>query len=229
MKKTLFATVLALATSVSTIISAQSLRAPPVDEGPTSQSFSAFRDQLLKAIERRDVEYVVRQASKDIHLSFGGTAGRDALREKLTVNPDNLSDEYRHLASKMRAENWAELEKTLRLGGRFQENGTVFVAPYTWSVDLPETADPFETYFVTGDRVALRSQPTLTSPVITRLSYDIVTLLEEGEGTPFQRVRLVNGTTGYTHGDYLRSAVDYRAFFAYKNGSWQMTVFIAGD
>ena len=136
---------------------------------------------------------------------------------------------YRDKASEIRESNWANLESTLRLGGRFQGDGTEFFAPYTWTVDLPESSDPFETYFVIGDRVALRDRPIQYGEIIARLSYDIVRLLEGGEGTPYREVELASGITGFVHNQYLRSSVDYRAIFVFDEGRWQMTVFIAGD
>ncbi|MEY8098296.1 SH3 domain-containing protein [Falsihalocynthiibacter sp. S25ZX9] len=230
MMKALLAATLGLVLMMPSSISAQTLRALPVDEGASNQSFSSFRSDLLQAIERRDADYVVSQASSEIELSFGGASGHEDFRKLLTVGPNNLAEDYRHLAPQMRAEYWANLETTLRLGGRFQEGGDVFVAPYTWSVDLPEYADPFETYFVTGDGVALRGGPSKSGEVISRLSYDIVTMMDLGEvSAPYLKIRLNDDTTGFAHSDYLRSSVGYRAFFTSENGQWKMTTFIAGD
>lgn len=230
MMKILLSVALGSILMMPTSIFAQTLRALPVDEGASNHSFSSFRKNLLRAIERRDVDYVVSQASSEIELSFGGAFGHEDFRNFLTVDPNSLTEEYRHLAPQMRAENWANLESALRLGGRFQESGDVFVAPYTWTVDLPEYADPFETYFVTGDGVALRDRPSKSGDVISRLSYDIVTLLGSDEGgVPYRKIRLQNGTTGFAHSDFLRSSVGYRVFFASDNGQWKMTMFLAGD
>jgi hypothetical protein len=229
MLKTLSALALVFIFLAPTASWAQVLRARPFDEGPTNQRFSSFRENLLQAIRIRDVDFVVSQASSEIELSFGGAAGREAFRDFLTVDPQSLSEGYRHLAPKIREENWANLESTLRLGGRFEEGGNVFVAPYTWVVELPESADPFETHFVTGDGVALRSQPSQSGEVITRLSYDIVTMLDYDDSKTYQKIRLIDGTTGFAHSDYLRSSVGYRAFFTSDNGQWKMTMFIAGD
>ena len=140
MRKIFFAAILASIAMTPAGVLAQTLRALPFDEGPSNQSFSNYRDNLLKAIESRDVDYIVSQASSDVHLSFGGMEGRDALRDLLTVDPQNLSEEYRHLAPQIREKYWADLESTLRLGGRFEsEVGNVFLAPYI--LDCRSTGD----------------------------------------------------------------------------------------
>ncbi len=72
MKKILFAAIIASIAMTPAGVLAQTLRASPFDEGPSNKSFSNYRDNLLKAIESRDVDYIVSQASSDVHLSFGG-------------------------------------------------------------------------------------------------------------------------------------------------------------
>ena len=53
--------------------------------------------------------------------------------------------------------------------------------------------------------------------------------VDEAPGTGFTEIRLANGRQGYVHKDYLRSQIDYRAFFSNQSGRWLMTTVIAGD
>jgi len=104
-------------------------KALPVDEASKDPSLVDFRARLLDAIVRRDVDYVVAQASSDIHLSFGGHAGREDFRNFLTLTEDDLADEYKHTAKAQREAYWDDLEEVLRMGGRFTAPDK-FAAPY---------------------------------------------------------------------------------------------------
>ena len=211
------------------VAGAQVLRAVPVDEGPRDPSFQAYRTAFLDAVVRRDIDAILSLTSEDVHLSFGGYAGHADFREKLTVSPERISEEYQHEIPRMRAEYWAALEDVLRMGGRFEDDGSAFSAPYTDTVRPPDDMDPYATYFVIGQRVALRDRPIRWGKLIDRLDHDIVTVLEGGEGTAFRKVRLADGREGFVHGDYLRSQVGYRASFRKDGGVWKLERFIAGD
>lgn len=207
---------------------AQTLRAPPVDEAAQNPGFLAYRAALIDAVVRRDIDAVLTLSDREIHLSFGGHAGHDDFRELLEVDPDLLSEEYKHEAPRMRAENWAALETVLRMGGKFTDAET-FAAPYTWTFDLPGDVDGYLAHMVTGSGVALRDRPIRFGKVVARLDHDVVQLREWAVGTSYAKVELMDGTVGYVHGDYLRAHIDYRAIFVHDDGNWLMTTFIAGD
>lgn len=210
-------------------VEAQTLRALPIDEGANDAVFRIYRNAFLDSVVRRDIDAILGMTSERVHLSFGGHAGHADFRENLTVSPERISEEYQHEIPRMRAEYWGALEDVLRMGGRFAENRTAFYAPYTDTVRPPEDYDPFSTYFITGQRVAMRDRPIRWGTLIDRLDYDIVTVLEGGEGTRYRKVRLADGRIGFVHSDYLRSQVDYRAEFRLEDGGWKLTRFIAGD
>jgi hypothetical protein len=42
-------------------------------------------------------------------------------------------------------------------------------------------------------------------------------------------VTLADGRSGYIHSRFVRSPVDYRAYFARKDGRWRMVMLLAGD
>ena len=207
---------------------AEERKALPVDEAGKDAAFAAFRDKLVDAVARRDVETVVARASADIQLSFGGHAGRKDFRDFLTISEDDLADEYKHEAASRREGYWDALEQVLRMGGRFTKPDT-FEAPYTWTVVLKADDDPFATYFVIGADVPLRDRPSGFGKVAATLSHDIVTRIDGGEGTSFLKVKRADGVTGFVDKAQLRSPVDHRAIFEKRDGSWLMVTFIAGD
>ncbi|WP_417675071.1 hypothetical protein [Roseibium sp.] len=203
-------------------------KALPVDEASQVQGFETYRSDLLKAIARRDVEAVVASAAPDIELSFGGDAGHDALRSFLTVSEDDLADEYKDQAAGMREGYWDALEEVLRLGGK-ADGPDAFDVPYTWTVELGENDDPFTTYFVIDRDVPMRDRPNRHGAVEKVLAYDIVEVIDGGEGTSFHKVRLETGETGFVDKVHLRSAIDYRARFERRPEGWKMVFFLAGD
>jgi hypothetical protein len=203
-------------------------KAEPVDEAEQDQSFLIFRDALLAAVVKRDIETILAMSAEDIVLSFGGSDGRDAFRDFLEVDPNDFGADQKYEAPAMRERNWADLETVLRMGGVFNEQGD-FVAPYTWAAEHPEEADPFEVMFVTGSGVALRERPIRFGDVLGRLDYDVVTFRNWVSGTSFVEIEKADGVVGFVHRDFVRFLVDYRAFFSKTDGNWKMTRFIAGD
>jgi hypothetical protein len=206
---------------------AQNLVASPVDEASNDLSFLEYRTALIAAVEARDTEAVIALSDADISLSYGGDAGHAAFRDFLNVPIEKLSEDYKSKAEDLREEYWNELETVLKMGGRFQNDS--FAAPYTWSAAYPKDADPYEVYFITGENVMLRAENNSTGRIISRLSYNVVTVPRWNPETDYQAIKLPNGQEGYLSSKYLRSLIDYRAFFGKFEGKWLMTVFIAGD
>ncbi len=204
-------------------------KALPVDEAVSDASLLAFRNGLLQAIGRRDVEYVVKSATSDIHLSFGGHAGRNDFRNFLDIsNRDYLTAELQRQAETNVEKYWNALEQVLRLGGQFK-TPDVFEAPYTWTFKLSDGSDPFSTYFVIKKDALLRDQPSKTGTIVHNLSYDIVTKVAGKQEAGFMQVKLASGQQGFVLVDNLRSRVDYRAIMGRVDGKWYITTFIAGD
>ena len=206
---------------------AQNMVAWPVDEAAKDPSFLAYRNAMLKIVKAQNTEAFLKLVDPDIHLSFGGDVGHEAMRRSLNISANDLSEEYKSQAAELRDEYWGEIGKVLKLGGRFDEGA--FVAPYTWQSKIPEGADAYHTYFITGSNVLMRTTPNAGAPIITSLSYNIVYNNNWQEDADFQAIRLPGGKKGYLSSQYLRSSLDYRALFIKTKGKWQMVMFIAGD
>lgn len=212
----------------ATAASANEHKAYPVDEAQRDGSFVEFREKLLEAVVQRDANRVVSYSTKKINLSYGGHFGHKEFRKFLTLSEDDLSDEYKHEAAKRREGYWNSLEEVLRMGGKFTR-ANIFEAPYTWTVKLNETQDPFSTYFVVSKDVPVRNRPSKYGTVMSTLDYDIVTSMNGGEGTGFIKVKLPGRDAGFVKKSDLRSSVDFRAIFRKRNGRWLMDTFISGD
>ncbi|PHN07215.1 hypothetical protein CRP01_08315 [Flavilitoribacter nigricans DSM 23189 = NBRC 102662] len=202
----------------------------PVDEAPKDTAFFIFRQQLIDAIDRRDVFALMDVIHPDIKVSFGGEGGvADFVSTWELETPDKAQN----------SRVWSILKRVLVNGGIFENGGKTFIAPYIYAV-WPDAHDAFEHVAITGSGVRLRSAPNLQSQTLTMVSYDVVKRLETtpkeetigGETHPWEKVQLLGeeGKEGYIYGKYIASSIDYRAAFERQpDGKWLMNFLVAGD
>jgi hypothetical protein len=189
---------------------------PPVDEAPRDPSFSAFRQDLLDIVRRKDAGALLAVVDPAIRTTFGSGGGRDDLERRW-----NASDP----GSKL----WSELEWVLSHGGSFRGEGAnrIFWAPYIYS-EWPESVDPFTHVAVVGSDIALRAEPRPRAGIVERLGHEMVRPFSDARDG-WRQVETAAGHRGWIETRFLRSSIDYRAGFARRNGSWKMIVFVAGD
>jgi hypothetical protein len=203
---------------------AKHLTYPPFDEAAQDPSFTSYRDRLIAAVERRDAEAVALMASPDIKLSFGGDAGRAQLIQDLK---DEADGEWR----------WQTLERVLKEGGAFRDN--LFIAPWSFLYEPPETLDIYSVALVGGTNVRLRAAPSTEASVIRALTYEVVEMppydatredvMTDASGREWRRMRTTHGEEGWIASSYLRFLLDFRAGFEKTAKGWQMVFFLAGD
>lgn len=187
----------------------------PVDEAATCPGFEGFRRDLLAAIRRRDEAALLRAVSPTVRLSFGAPSSVDEFRQ-LWLSPRPVGD------------IWEKLGRVLELGGKC-ENDT-FIAPYVYAHWPNVEFDAFYYQAVIGDRVRLRAAPAVDAGVVAELSYDIVRTRDGAEWeAPWQPVETHDGRRGFVSRRYVRSPIDYRAYFSRTGGRWLMITFVAGD
>jgi hypothetical protein len=192
--------------------SVQGPKLQPVDRAGEDPSLAAFRDELLAAVRRRDVDAVVAMADPKIRTSFGDGGGAADFRRMLQ-KPGVFED----------------LEQLLTLGGSFvgEGEGRSFWAPYVYSA-WPEAHDAFESLAVIGKDVPLRESKDPSSPTIATLDHDIVTIVSPAASDPRQ-VKTADGKTGWVEEKHLYSPIGYRAGFIKSTGQWKMNALVAGD
>jgi hypothetical protein len=187
----------------------------PVDEAASQPDFFTFRAHLQTAIAKRDVQAVLDVLDPNIKNSFGGDGGIAEFKEMWRINePDS--------------ELWAELGTVLALGGTFGSADS-FTAPYTFS-KWPDQFDAFEHLAVIGTNVRVRSAPNLTASVIATASHAIVQsdpAAPQADG--WESIKLKDGRKGYIGSQFVRSPIDYRAYFSKSGGRWRLITFVAGD
>lgn len=184
----------------------------PVDDAPSTPDFLQYRTRLQMAAERRDVDAVIEASDPGIRLGFSDTSeGTKALRMLLSEQPAL----------------WNELRLVLAKGGSFPMP-TAFAAPYVYS-NWPDRFDAFECVAVIGTNVHVRVAPRRDAQVIASVSHPIVRLLAKSDDNMWAHVQLGDGRTGYIWDAFVRSPVNYRAFFNLIDGRWRMTAFLEGD
>lgn len=207
---------------------AQSFR--PFDEGTRDPSFAAFRRQLIRIVEARNLPALRRHFHREIRTSFGGGQGPAAAAKAMQDDPAR----------------WQILARLLRRGGRFErtkwqcrtKDGSRpcvlpgFIAPYTYYAMPPKGRDAHEIMVITGAGVNVRAAPNRKAKVVARLSHRIVTLPKKPSAKRSEtwvQIELPRGRTGFVSRRFAVSPIDYRAGFVKEDGRWQMTFFLAGD
>lgn len=202
---------------------------PPEDQALSDPSLVAFRDDLLAKVIVRDTEAVVAAACPDIYISHGSESGPEAFRKILTVSPKTLTEDNSDQVEVLREAYWSALEDTLSQPGYFDDLGE-FWMPHQWQITLPASLDPQMAFFVTGEDVTLRRQPSRVGPIANLISYEVVLVPQYQDGAEYQLVRLTDGALGYMHSDFLWSMTGYRAALVQsETGDWQLCTFVTGD
>lgn len=181
----------------------------PVDETSQNPEYLSFRDELLKKIDERDMNYLKAHVDPDI-LWSGMERGADLL------------EMFWH------EEEWLELKRVLELGGKFDDplEPSHFAAPYV-TLLFPDTFDAFEYVVALKGDVKVYAERNERSDVLDVLDYEIVkAAYEDGDWTPVTTPR---GVKGYVKSKETRSPLNYRASFAVENGVWSLVAFVAGD
>lgn len=189
-------------------------RLPPVDHCASDPSFVEFREDLRRAIARKDLDHLLAVLADDALVDLGGGTGRAAFMEAWQLDRPDTSTV------------WQELGEVLRLGCfRDPEQGN-------WSPSMfisGDIDDPFGTALVIRPGATLHHAPDAASPVVATLEWDLVSIVEWNGEDPWQRVQLADGVEGYARTSDLRSPADYRAGFQRVDGRWRITAFVAGD
>ncbi len=190
-------------------------RRPPIDPCAADASFVAFRDDLVRAIARRDDGHVLSVVADDIVVNFGGGAG-----------PADFSEAWR-LERPETSPLWDELGIVLGLGCAREEDGSLW-APSLYR-QLDDQEDPFSAGIAVRPGTRLHAAPDSGSPALATLDWDVVTIQSDDGADDWLAVALSDGRRGYVEAAAVRRPVDYRAGFAKVDGRWRMIVFVAGD
>lgn len=189
--------------------------APPVDEAADDPSLLAFRDALLDAVRRRDIDQVVAWAEPNIRLSADGAGGRAALRRMLGDEAEG-------------PKVWQDLETALDLGGVFQR-WDEFCTPYfSCRPPVPDcNCTSYDIVIIVAEDAHAFLEPDPQSLLVAELGYDVLRILELYRHWAF--VELPEGGNGFVRRADFRMIVDYRVHLRQRDGEWWLEGFLAGD
>lgn len=200
----------------------------PIDQASLNPHFLTFRDSLVRALEEEDTQFLLDHIGNKIAMSF------DMEQDKSEFIANwNLDD------TTTTSSIWKVLMETVQTGGLFSSSEfNFFICPYTFLLDVE---DPYMQKAIVGTEVRIRDRPGLGSTVLGSLNYEVVetlplnpddSLVEEtigGETHSWEKVKTSRGIIGYVYGKFLKSPLDFRAFFTFQQDKWILTTFVAGD
>lgn len=185
---------------------------PFADEARLDPGFETFRSRLLLLIQKGNFHEIRRNISPYVTVDDAVFGLKELERAWHT---------QRSPAAFLRA-----LELVLRLGGRFQDSRSVFVAPYVWT-DFPD-AEVSPSYVVVVRRpTLLLDAPRVGAKTLAVLS-DEVAEYEYTKSRGWLKLDLVDGRSGFVQATNIRQPNDYRAVFKRVDGRWVLTEFAAG-
>ncbi len=197
----------------------EALQIKPVDEAAKDPTFFVFRAKLIQAIARRDTAYLLSVIASDCSNGVDTKPGIPTFIEQWKpAAPDS--------------EIWSELGKALSMGGKFEDGGKRFTAPYV-SACFPHGLDGLENSVIVGEKVRLRKLPSKDAEIVGTLSWNIVKVSmgrdPDDQAKEWTQVTTFDGRTGYVLSNYVMSpAADWSAYFEYRSGKWVLTSLNAG-
>ncbi len=166
------------------------------------------------AIAGRDAEALATLATEDVLLDFGGGAGREELRTRLS--------------GAQGPELWHELDAATGLGCAYVDDE--LVQPWLFAQDLGDV-DPYDALVAAGPAVPIYAGNKARGHRAGWLNWQLVIpLVLPPAPAGYRRVSVINvRREGLVQADQLRSVIGYRLVAARQGGAWRIRAFVAGD
>jgi hypothetical protein len=200
-------------------------KAYPRDDAKTDRGLAEVRAQLRRAIARRDPALLLPVLAPRVTGDHEKSVARDAVLAEMAKWRRSQRNEF-----------WRDLKDAVDLGFAMSKGRRYAYAPYlfvTRDSDEQELA-------ITGAHVNVHQRPGLDSPVIARLSYDIVkpdTDADSGErsvdigGERYSWVPIITpaGASGWVPAKYARYATGPTFIFEWMGRDWKLISFVIED
>ena len=217
-------------------------KVPRVDEAAHDPELARLRDRLLMAAKQRDLAQLLPLLSDPVRPFFD------------EMSRDEWAAWFEHQSASDQAPFWQDLRDAFTLGMAYEHeaNEPMLLAPYT-TVTIEAIVkptdndpdqyyaikDPDQYYAITGSGVAVRRDPTMSSPIIERLDYDLVQSTPAGT-KPTQagvldgvyewlQVKTRSGELGWMTSKYAWNVFDIRFVIKKSDGVWKVTAWASGD
>jgi hypothetical protein len=198
----------------------------PVDEGGQNPSFQQFRDDLLDAVRRKNMAFLLGVLHSKVENGYDVKAGVDEFKKRWEPQkPDSPV--------------WSVLSSALTGGGSFTKRADVteFCGPYVVSQwpnviqQLPKGTDSLNFLAIAQENVAVYLEPRLTAPIVAKLSYDVVRAVpnaqvvdrSDSKFSSWTKIKTPEGNEGYVRDSDVRGPMDYGICLRQINGTWLIT------
>lgn len=201
-------------------IAAQERRLAPVDEAVKDGTWTSFRAQLLAAVEKRDLQYVLSVIDRDVRNGSDSPRGIEEFRARWHLDDSDTPF-------------WRELAAALALGSAWLERDDQpreLCAPYVlgkWPRDL----DPLANGVVIARSAPVKGGPSAQIRTLATITHVVVPVtdweVDDSDAASKQKwVRIrYRDREGYVAEEHMRSPIEHAACFAKKELGWRMTVF----
>lgn len=197
---------------------AQGRTLPPVDEAAGDASWLRFKKQLMGAIEKRDMKFLVSILDKNVRNQDERTRGIAHFRKQWELDTADTAV-------------WRELAAALQLGGAYitRNKRREFCAPYLLG-RWPDDISPVDHAVAIAREAPVLSEPSASSPAIGSLSYDIVYVsdweIDDKADAKRKWVKIrYKDRDGYLAEEQVRSPIEHAACFVKSGNAWRMTGF----
>jgi hypothetical protein len=181
---------------------------------------------VLKAADAKDAARLQPLLASQVLIDFDKA-----------LTPAEVVNEINSYSPSDQALFWQDLREAVELG--FIRWGMDVCAPYV-GFQLSERAlSDAEPIGIVAAGVNVRREPSVTAPIIDRLSYDV---LGAGPDAPrpalpgqfggqyrWRQVRTPKGELGWVASKYLRGGGDRRFCFSKVHGQWKLNGWAVGD
>jgi hypothetical protein len=199
---------------------AQERKLEPVDEAAQDLSWAYFKNRLLDAVMKRDRKFVLSILDRNVRVGVDGVRGVPEFSKQWHLDAED-------------SPLWRDLPSALFLGAAYmkrEERARELCAPYLLA-RWPRNLDPHAFGAIISKDALVKAAPSLVSPTIATLSYDIVPVAdwEVADQAPdypqkWTKIRLKSGD-GYVPEEQIRSPIEQVACFVRTENGWRMTAF----
>lgn len=199
---------------------AQERKLEPVDEAERDLSWAHFKNRLLDAAMKRDRKFVLSILDRNVRVGVDGVRGVPEFSKQWHLDAED-------------SPLWRDLPSALFLGAAWlkrEGRASELCAPYLLA-RWPRNLDPHAFGAIISKDALVKAAPSLESPTIATLSYDIVPVAdwEVADKAPdypqkWTRIKLKTGE-GYVPEEQIRSPIEQAACFVRTGNGWRMTAF----
>lgn len=215
----------------------QTIKFPPPHDKISDLSLLHFLNEFKSAIEAKDKTKLLNLIPEKFEFEFDGDNTKEAF----------LKSQYWEGAHPM---IWTVLGKLISYPGDFpvlKEGSKIkdknqYIIPWITNFTFEEDLEQFNTHFIMGQNVNIRLKPSLQSPIVGKLNYDIVHIekdqndleithgkSEHGDAEWYQISTTDNKIKGWVFHQFIHNVYGYRLYLERKNNTWWFTSLIVGD